>query len=160
MRFLSTAVALLAATFINGVRGAAATDEYRDADPQQSSYLPNHNMDPAIINSPQFGQLWKTSFKGEFVRRHLCYHFYVLFQGQASDHSCTQQHRNRRIIDPHNRVIMLTAIVLRESPHIHTLSWRSANALPRLEPKLYPDIECCHWYSHEPETSCDAFLTV
>ena len=45
------------------------TDEYRDADIEQSGYLPNHNMDPAIVDSPQFGQLWKIAFnKNEQVR--------------------------------------------------------------------------------------------
>jgi hypothetical protein len=68
MRFLSSAVAVLAADLILGVTGLDPTDEYRDVDPQQSGYLPNHNMDPAIVNSAQFGQLWKVAFnKGEQV---------------------------------------------------------------------------------------------
>jgi iron transport multicopper oxidase len=68
MRFLSSAVALLAAALFHGVAAVDPTDEYRDADAQQSGYLPNHNMDPAIVNSPQFGQLWKIPFnKGEQV---------------------------------------------------------------------------------------------
>jgi hypothetical protein len=65
--FLSSAV-LLAAVLFNRVADLAPTDEYRDADPQQSGYLPNHNMDPAIVNGPTFGQLWKAKFnQGEQV---------------------------------------------------------------------------------------------
>ncbi|KAK4984994.1 hypothetical protein LTR50_006268 [Elasticomyces elasticus] len=36
--------------------------EYRDADARQSSYSENHNMDPAVVDSAQFGLLWKTPF--------------------------------------------------------------------------------------------------
>jgi hypothetical protein len=59
--FLSAAVVLAAAIF-SGVVAVDPTDEYRDADIEQSGYLPNHNMDPAIVNSPQFGLLWKIPF--------------------------------------------------------------------------------------------------
>lgn len=66
--FLSAAVTLAAAFFF-GVVAVDPTDEYRDADVEQSGYLPNHNMDPAIVDSPQFGQLWKVAFNaGEQVR--------------------------------------------------------------------------------------------
>ena len=41
------------------------TDEYRDADLSQSSYLTNHNMDPAVVDSSQFGQLWKVPFHNQ-----------------------------------------------------------------------------------------------
>jgi hypothetical protein len=69
MRFLSSAVAVLAAALIHGVAGLDPTDEYRDVDAQQSGYLPNHNIDLAIVNSAQFGQLWKVGFNnGEQVR--------------------------------------------------------------------------------------------
>jgi hypothetical protein len=47
--FLSAVVALVAA-FISGVVAVDPTDEYRDADVEQSGYLPNHNMDPTIVN--------------------------------------------------------------------------------------------------------------
>jgi hypothetical protein len=59
--FLSAAV-VLAATFFSGIVAVDPTDEYRDADIEQSGYLPNHNMDPAIVDSPQFGLLWKIPF--------------------------------------------------------------------------------------------------
>lgn len=40
----------------------APTDEYRDADQSQSGYLPNHNMDPNVVGSSIFGELWRKSF--------------------------------------------------------------------------------------------------
>ncbi|KAH0175344.1 WSC domain-containing protein, partial [Aureobasidium melanogenum] len=43
----------------------ASTDSYRDADVAQTGYLPNHNMDPAVVDSAQFGQLWKVSFNAK-----------------------------------------------------------------------------------------------
>ncbi len=43
------------------VYGLAPTDTISDADQAQSGYLSNHNMDPAIVNSSEFGQLWKVS---------------------------------------------------------------------------------------------------
>jgi hypothetical protein len=70
MRVFSSVVAVLAATLLRAVAVVAVdpTDEFRDADPEQSSYLTSHNMDPAIVNSPQFGQLWKIGFNsGEQV---------------------------------------------------------------------------------------------
>lgn len=45
-----------------GVHGLAATDTTSDADPPQSGYLPNHNMNPDIVNSPIFGILWKNQY--------------------------------------------------------------------------------------------------
>jgi hypothetical protein len=50
---------------IPGAIAVAPTDEYRDADPGQSGYLPNHNMDPAVVDSSQFGQLWKVPFNAK-----------------------------------------------------------------------------------------------
>lgn len=67
LMYILSAIALWA--FIHGVAGVHPTDEYRDADPQQSGYLPNHNIDPAVVSSAQFGQLWKRGFnEGEQVR--------------------------------------------------------------------------------------------
>lgn len=38
------------------------SDTWRDADIEQSSYVGgNHNMDPAVVNSAQFGLLWKVA---------------------------------------------------------------------------------------------------
>lgn len=67
MLFSSYGFALLAAAFINfsKVAAVAPTDEYTDADPAQSGYLPNHNMDPAVVDSSQFGQLWKMPFNAQ-----------------------------------------------------------------------------------------------
>jgi iron transport multicopper oxidase len=68
MRSLFSAAIILAAAFFSVV-AVDPTDEYRDADIEQSGYLPNHNMDPAIVDSPQFGQLWKIAFnQNEQVR--------------------------------------------------------------------------------------------
>ena len=39
--------------------GLAPSDTWRDADIQQSSYVGgDHNMDPAIVDSPDFGLRW------------------------------------------------------------------------------------------------------
>ena len=62
-------LALLGASCIQRVVGMAATDSYMDADPAQSGYLDNHNMDPNVVASSAFGQLWKVPFnKLELVR--------------------------------------------------------------------------------------------
>lgn len=65
MYFPLDRLVVVAAACIWHVAGLAPTDEYRDADPQQSGYLPNHNMDPAIVDSSQFGQLWKIPFNAK-----------------------------------------------------------------------------------------------
>jgi hypothetical protein len=57
--FNLAAVATAASALFPGVFGAASTDEYSDADQLQSGYLPNHNMDPDVVNSASFGQLWR-----------------------------------------------------------------------------------------------------
>jgi iron transport multicopper oxidase len=70
MRSFFSAAVVLATACIQAVVAVAPTDEYRDADAGQSGYLPNHNLDPAIVDSTQFGQLWKVAFnKGEQVRK-------------------------------------------------------------------------------------------
>ncbi|KAK0104489.1 hypothetical protein ONS95_004777 [Cadophora gregata] len=55
--------------------GVASYDEYRDADASQSGYLPNHNMDPSIVDSSAFGQIWKVAFnpKEQFYAKPLTY---------------------------------------------------------------------------------------
>ncbi|TEY50792.1 hypothetical protein BOTCAL_0272g00040 [Botryotinia calthae] len=57
------------------VQGLSSTDEYRDADFQQTGYLTNHNMDPGIIDSSSFGQLWKVAFyyQEQFYAKPLTY---------------------------------------------------------------------------------------
>ncbi|EPE25666.1 hypothetical protein GLAREA_01578 [Glarea lozoyensis ATCC 20868] len=40
----------------------AYTDEIQDADPAQSGYLSNHNLDPAVVKSSSFGILWKNTY--------------------------------------------------------------------------------------------------
>ena len=44
------------------VHSLAPTDEISDADPAQSGYLPNHNLQPAIVGSSSFGQLWANTY--------------------------------------------------------------------------------------------------
>ena len=53
---------LAVAGFLSQGYGLAPTDSYRDADVGQAGYLDNHNMDPAVVDSAQFGQLWKVAF--------------------------------------------------------------------------------------------------
>lgn len=44
------------------VHSLASTDETSDADPAQSGYLPNHNMQPSIVGSSSFVILWTKTF--------------------------------------------------------------------------------------------------
>ena len=63
-------LATLATALLPKVAAVASTDSYTDADPAQSGYLPNHNMDPAVVDSSEFGQLWKVPFNAkEQVRK-------------------------------------------------------------------------------------------
>ncbi|CAD6594301.1 MAG: hypothetical protein ASARMPREDX12_008599 [Alectoria sarmentosa] len=57
------------------VSGFASTDSPSDADPAQSGYLPNHNMDPAVVDSAEFGLLWKVpfNFQEQFYAKPLVY---------------------------------------------------------------------------------------
>jgi iron transport multicopper oxidase len=45
----------------------AAMQSLSDADPAQSGYLPNHNIDPAEVGSPAFKVLWQKSFNAKEV---------------------------------------------------------------------------------------------
>lgn len=58
-------LAAVAAALVPRVSAAASTDSYTDADIGQSGYLPNHNMDPAVVDSSEFGQLWKKTFNAQ-----------------------------------------------------------------------------------------------
>lgn len=72
MKFPLCTLAATAAALIHYVSAVASTDSYTDADVGQSGYLPNHNMDPAVVDSSEFGQLWKKSFNAlekVFVQR-------------------------------------------------------------------------------------------
>ncbi|KAF2452640.1 WSC domain-containing protein [Lineolata rhizophorae] len=62
--------------FICNVLALDASDTYRDADLGQTSYVGgDHNMDPAIVDSSQFGLLWKIPFnnKERFYAKPLVY---------------------------------------------------------------------------------------
>lgn len=70
MLFAFYCVATLVTALVPRVAAVALTDSYTDADPAQSGYLPNHNMDPAVVDSAGFGQLWKVPFnEKEQVRK-------------------------------------------------------------------------------------------
>ncbi|KAK3330104.1 WSC domain-containing protein [Apodospora peruviana] len=58
---------LLAAVLWPGalVSSYASTDSTQDADPSQSGYLPNHNMDPNVVGSPSFGILWQQTMPND-----------------------------------------------------------------------------------------------
>jgi iron transport multicopper oxidase len=67
MRFpFLEAVALAATTLVPSIVALAPTDEIQDADVLQSGYLPNHNMDPAIVGDASFGQLWRIQTGGNY----------------------------------------------------------------------------------------------
>ena len=59
------ALTAFAAALIPYVIAVASTDSYTDADVGQSGYLPNHNMDPAVVDSSEFGLLWKQTFNAQ-----------------------------------------------------------------------------------------------
>lgn len=61
MKTFSNAIALLG-LLPTLAYGLGATDSIRDADQLGSGYLPNHNMDPSIVNSTAFGILWTNSY--------------------------------------------------------------------------------------------------
>jgi iron transport multicopper oxidase len=61
MRRTVAVLLALAPSFLYG----AYTDETQDADAAQSGYLPNHNMDPAIVGSASFGILWKNTYSNK-----------------------------------------------------------------------------------------------
>lgn len=60
---------VVTSVLLSSLRNASAlatSDSWRDADLGQSSYLGgNHNMDPSVVDSPQFGQLWKVPFNNK-----------------------------------------------------------------------------------------------
>ena len=62
MKFSVRSITAVAAACLPLVHSLADTDTISDADPAQSGYLPNHNMDPAVVDSAQFNQLWKRPF--------------------------------------------------------------------------------------------------
>ena len=69
MRLSFGSLAVWAAACVSQVSGAGPTDSYIDADAMQSGYLPNHNMDPTVVDSSGFGILWTVPFNSkELVR--------------------------------------------------------------------------------------------
>ncbi|PHH80469.1 hypothetical protein CDD80_1479 [Ophiocordyceps camponoti-rufipedis] len=59
---------LLLSAFVGLVRALASTDTITwGGDGSRAGYQPNHNMDPAVVASPQFGQLFGTLLPGSFA---------------------------------------------------------------------------------------------
>ncbi len=58
-------IAAIAVALTSQVAAVAPTDSYTDADLGQSGYLSNHNMDPAVVDSSAFGQLWTVPFNAK-----------------------------------------------------------------------------------------------
>lgn len=74
--FIRLALLLTFFSFSSIVKSVDPSDEYRDADLGQSSYLGgNHNMDPAVVGSSSFGILWTQAFnsKEQFYAKPLTY---------------------------------------------------------------------------------------
>ena len=55
-------LALVALALVSHVTALQEIDSYSDADPGQSGYLPNHNIDPALIASKKVGPLFTKHF--------------------------------------------------------------------------------------------------
>ena len=54
-------------SLFQSVYGLASTDTITwGGDNSRSGYQDNHNMDPTIVGSPQFGQLFKTKLPGNY----------------------------------------------------------------------------------------------
>ncbi|OBT70822.1 hypothetical protein VF21_10119 [Pseudogymnoascus sp. 05NY08] len=59
--------ALAALALLPGlIYSLASTDSIQDADPPQSGYLPNHNMDPNVVGSTSFGILWSFTSPNQY----------------------------------------------------------------------------------------------
>ena len=68
-------LAAVAVALASQVAAVGPTDTYVDADVGQSGYLSNHNMDPAVVDSSAFGQLWTVPFNAkEQVSRRRFWH--------------------------------------------------------------------------------------
>lgn len=70
MAVFSTLFVCLCTTFLSFVRlsqGLADTDTITwGGDNSRTGYETNHNMDPAIVSSADFGQIWRTKLPGNF----------------------------------------------------------------------------------------------
>ncbi|RCI09335.1 hypothetical protein L249_1418 [Ophiocordyceps polyrhachis-furcata BCC 54312] len=59
---------LLLSGLVGSVRALASTDTITwGGDDSRAGYQPNHKMDPAVVASPQFGQLFSTLLPGSFA---------------------------------------------------------------------------------------------
>jgi hypothetical protein len=61
MRLFDTFGRLISLAFLSFTNASDPTDSLMDGDSAQSGYLPNHNIDPAILSGGSFGQIWKYS---------------------------------------------------------------------------------------------------
>ena len=116
--------ALLAPALVSHVVAVAPTDSYSDADPAQSGYLPNHNMDPAVVDSSQFGQLWKKTFNPQEQvssrRSDYVWHYH------STQHSANYS---------------IPILVLREASHLHTQGWWPTAAILGLFSEQHPHVK-------------------
>ena len=109
------------------VSAFASTDSPADADPAQSGYLPNHNMDPAVVDSAGFGLLWKVPFNSkELVSRPL----HVDIRNDVPD------------IEP---IADLPITVLCQTPGVHSKCRWKAACLLSIFTKLDSDLGCQDW---------------
>ena len=109
------------------VSAFASTDTPSDADPAQSGYLPNHNMDPAVVDSAGFGLLWKVPFNSkELVSKPP--HFV-----------------NRNDVPDIKPSANLFILVLRQTLGVHTERRRKSARLLSIFTKLDSDLGCQDW---------------
>ena len=109
------------------VSALASTDSPSDADPAQSGYLPNHNMDPAVVDSAGFGLLWKVPFNSkELVSMPL--HFDI--RNDMPDVKPTAD---------------LHILVLRQTLGVHSRCRWKAACLLSIFTKLDSDLGCQDW---------------
>jgi hypothetical protein len=134
MRFSASTFAAIAAC-VSRVAALASTDSISDADPAQSGYLPNHNMDPAVVDSAQFGQLWKI-----------------------------QNNFQELVIVPNapaqTTIANMTRTVLRQTSSVHTQRRRTSTSLHSIVTKLDKNTRCKDWSAGQLPTSTHSLLTV
>ena len=134
---IASAVALLPQ-----VSGFASTDSPSDADAAQSGYLPNHNMDPAVVDSAEFGLLWKIPFN---------------FQEQVSKPLKLVLEGNMPHMKP---AADIRRVVLRKASGIYAKCWWKPACFFGIFAELDSDPRCQDGRSSELSTSPYAVLAV
>lgn len=124
------------------VSGFASTDSPSDADPAQSGYLPNHNMDPAVVDSAEFGLLWKVPFN---------------YQEQVSKASNLAIRGIKPHMDP---AANITIVVLRKASGIYTKCWWKPACFLGIFAELDSDPRCQDGRSSHLSTGPYAILAI